>query len=382
MESIVEISFQNNLWAIISFSAYIIILLGIGIWSSKFSSKGINEFFLGGRQMNKFVVALSAVVSGRSSWLLIGATGMAFVYGISAVWAVVGYIIVELLMFIYVGPKLRHETEKNDDLTIPDYFASRFNDKTNVLRIISAVIILIFMVAYISAQFVGGGKAFSASFGITQMNGVIITAIIVLIYTLLGGFLAVSLTDVVQAFFMIFALVILPVIAIFDLGGFTSMIGKLNDISPGLIDPFSLGVGAFVGFLGIGLGSPGNPHILVRYMSIKKAEDFKFAAVIGTFWNVVMGWSAIYIGMAGRALFTAKENLPGADAENLFPYLAQNYLHPVVFGIIIAAIFWKLKGEWAEAKGEKFDLVGSIIYGLALVALIYGLSLLPEISGS
>lgn len=263
---------------------------------------------------------------------------MAYMRGVSAVWAVVGYTIAELLMFVYAAPRLRELTELHQDLTIPDFFESHLKDSTHILRNLSVIIILIFMVSYISAQFVGGGKAFSTSFQISPLAGIVLTATVVLLYTLLGGFLAVSLTDVVQAIFMIVALLVLPIIAIADFGGVESMLKAIANQNRALIDPFSLGTGAFIGFLGIGLGSPGNPHILVRYMSIENPGQLKSSALIGTFWNVVMGWSAIFIGLIGRAYFPTIDQLPRGDAENLFPYLAQLHLHPVIFGIIIAAI--------------------------------------------
>ncbi len=338
METGSALSVHANIYTLLSFAAYILLMLGIGIYSAKFSSKGLGEFFLGGRSMNKFVVALSAVASGRSSWLLIGFTGMAFVKGVSAVWAAAGYVTAEFLMFLFAAPELRKQTELKDDITVSDYFESRFNDTTHILRLVSAIIIIVFMTAYISAQFVGGGKAFSSSFGTSPETGILITAVIVLLYTMLGGFLAVSLTDVIQAFFMLFALFILPLISIVDFGGWNKVVNAVYNINPSLVDPFALGTGALIGFVGIGLGSPGNPHILVRYMSIKDPAELKFSAYVGTFWNATMAIAAVVIGLVGRAYFPSVEYLPGKDAENLYPYLAQLHLHPVLFGVVIASI--------------------------------------------
>ncbi len=338
METGSALSVHANIYTLLSFTAYILLMLGIGIYSTKFSSKGLGEFFLGGRSMNKFVVALSAVASGRSSWLLIGFTGMAFVKGVSAIWAAIGYVTAEFLMFLFAAPKLRRQTELKDDITVSDYFESRFDDKSHILRLISALIIIVFMTAYISAQFVGGGKAFASSFGTSSETGIIITALIVLLYTMLGGFLAVSLTDVIQAFFMLFALFILPVISIIDFGGWNKVVEAVYNVNPALIDPFAISTGALIGFIGIGLGSPGNPHILVRYMSIKDPDELKFSAYVGTFWNAAMAIAAVIIGLIGRAYFPSVEYLPGNDAENLYPYLAQLHLHPVLFGVVIASI--------------------------------------------
>jgi len=284
-------------------------------------------------------VAISAVVSGRSSWLLLGVTGMAYKMGPSAIWAVVGYIFVELLLFLFYARRLRYFSEVYDCVTLPDFFEARFGDKNGLLRITLAIVILVFMISYVSAQFVGGGKAFAASFGIDPTIGILITAGIVLVYTILGGFLAVSLTDMFQAFFMILALVILPAIAIIDKGGLSIVLAELQSLDTKMIDPFAISIGAAIGFLGIGLGSPGNPHIIARYMSIDDPKQLKYSAVVGTIWNVVMAWGAIFIGLVGRAYFPDVNMLPGSDTENLYPILAQQQLHPVLFGIVVASIF-------------------------------------------
>lgn len=199
MEGTELIVIEPDIYAIGAFIFYLAILIGIGAYSSSFSSKGISEYFIGGRKMNRFVVALSAVVSGRSAWLLLGVTGMAYARGPSAIWAVVGYIVVELFLFLYYARRLRNFTEVHDCITVPDFFAERFGDKNGLLRYTIVAIFLIFMVGYVSAQFHAGGKAFASGFGLDFTHGVFLTAIIVLAYTTLGGFLAVSLTDSIQA---------------------------------------------------------------------------------------------------------------------------------------------------------------------------------------
>lgn len=339
MDETQVISIAVSEYAVGAFLGYLLLLLGIGVYSTRFSSEGISEFFIGGRQINRFVVALSAVVSGRSAWLLIGVTGMAYSQGASAVWAVMGYVIVELFLFLYYARRLRNFSETYNCITVPDFFAERFNDKNGYLRIALVVVFLIFMVSYVSAQFVAGGKAFASSFGLTQTNGIVITAIIIMVYTVLGGFLAVSLTDMFQAMFMIFALVVLPFIAIWEAGGLSDVLGQLSNMQMGLVDPLAIGIGALLGFLGIGLGSPGNPHILSRYMAIDDPKQLRWSAVVGTIWNVIMGWGAIFIGLAGRVYFPEVDLLPGGDSENLYPALAQQQLHPILFGMVVASIF-------------------------------------------
>ncbi|NIP60241.1 MAG: sodium/solute symporter, partial [Gemmatimonadetes bacterium] len=327
-------------WSLAAFLGYLVVLVAIGAYSTRFSSEGISEFFVGGRKMNRFVVALSAVVSGRSAWLLLGVTGMAYATGASALWAVTGYTVAEFFLFFYFAGRLRRFSDRYDCITIPDFFAARFGDDDGRLRAILALILLVFMVSYVSAQFVGGGKAIGASFGLGHTAGVLLTAGIVVLYTTMaGGFLAVSLTDTLQAFLMLFALLGLPLVAIPAAGGWGAVRAELAAYQPGFVDPLNLGFGAFLGMVGIGLGSPGNPHIIVRYMSIDDADQLRWAAGVGTTWNVLMGAGAVLIGLAGRVFVPETSMLPGADTENLFPVLARMHLHPALFGVVAAPIF-------------------------------------------
>lgn len=323
----------------IGFILYLVLLIAIGIVSARSSSKGVGEYFLAGRLLNKYVVALSAVASGRSAWLLIGFVGIAYAKGIAAFWAAAGYILVECLMFFFYAPRLRRMTEENGDITIPDFYASELDDRNGVVRGLLVLVIVVFMIAYVSAQFVAGGKAFYGSFGIGQTTGVILTALIILSYTLLGGFVAVSKTDLIQAFFMLLALIVVPVFAIVNFGGWAEIWQTVRLQDAGFFDPEAVSWGVMLGYLGIGLGSPGNPHILVRYMSIKEPAELKFAAFFGTFWNIVLALGAMIAGFAARAYFPEVASLPAGDAEQAFPHLASHLLHPLLFGLIIAAIF-------------------------------------------
>jgi len=347
MNEIAQFHLGSNFIAFLTFVIYFVVLMIIGLSSARSSSEGIGEFYLAGRKLKQFVVALSAVASGRSAWLMLGVSGMAYLHGVSAVWAVVGYILVELFLFLFVGKRLRRFSEEYDIITIPEYFANRYGARTkdkihrqpeDLLRLVSVLIIIVFMVPYIAAQFSAGGKAFSASFQISEIHGVWVTAGIVLFYTVLGGYLAVSLTDMIQAIIMLAALIILPAIALYDFGGPNLIFQELAANNQSFIDPAAIGLGGIFGFLGIGLGSPGAPHILVRYMSVENPQQLRASALIGTVWNVLMAWGAIYIGLIGRAFYPMKNMLPNADPETVFPHLAQTHLHPILFGLVLAAI--------------------------------------------
>jgi sodium/proline symporter len=302
-------------------------------------TKSQEDFFVGGRAMNKFVVALSAVSSGRSSWLVLGVSGMAYTIGTGAVWAVVGYITAEMFQFIYIGRKLRAQTEAYRSITLLDYFESKFNDKRQLIRITGTVIITIFITAYVSAQFNAGAKSLSTGLNISFVFALILSGIMVLVYMVLGGFIAVAYNDVARAIILILGLVIFPAYGLIEIGGFDLMLESLSHLNPALVDPFALSFGVIIGFLGIGLGSPGQPHIIVRYMSIDDPDKLRFSTVIGTFWNVVMGWGAVFIGLIGRILIPSVEKLPGRDSEVIYLVLSSEFFGPVLYGLLIGGIF-------------------------------------------
>jgi sodium/proline symporter len=317
---------------------YLALLLGIGFVSSKKSNGGLNDFFLAGRGLGKWTVALSAVSSGRSGWLVLGVSGMAYATGLNAVWAAAGYITVEVFMFFYAARRFRKYSEMTGSITIPDILESRYSDTSKVLRVVSSFIIIFFMIAYVGSQVVAGGTAFSSSLGITATQGMWLTAIIILLYTMLGGFHAVSKTDLLQACFMLISLVVLPIVAIIGLGGFGPILDAMHTQGNGFISLTTFGFGAIVGLLGIGFGSPGNPHILVRYMSLKNQSEMRLAALIGSVWNVVMAWGAIMIGLAGRAYFPDISMLPNENKEAIFTTLGAELTNPFFMGILLVAV--------------------------------------------
>lgn len=289
--------------------------------------------------MDKFVVALSAVSSGRSSWLVLAVSGMAYTLGTGAVWAVAGYITAEMFQFIYLGRRLRTQTEGFKSITLLDYFESRFNDRRQVIRVTGSVIIAIFITAYVAAQFNAGAKSLSTALNIPVLIALLISGILILVYMVLGGYIAVAYNDAVRAIILILGLVIFPAYGLAKIGGFNALLQTLYQLNPSLIDPFSLGLGVIIGFVGIGLGSPGQPHIVVRYMSIDDPDKLRFAAVIGTFWNVVLGWGAVFIGLLGRALVTSADSLPDGDPEVIYLVLSYEFFGPILYGLIIGGIF-------------------------------------------
>ena len=323
-------------YTIAAFALYLVIIVIIAALTSKRSSESSGSFFLGGRKLNEWVVAISAVASGRSSWLILGMSGSAYLYGVSAIWFLVGYIVMELILFLGPGIRLRRHAGAKEEITVPDYFSARFG-RSNLVRIIAVIAIIIFVIPYTAAQFKAGSKAFETTLGLSVNNGLLLTVLIVLVYTIIGGYLAVCYTDVVQAVMMIAGLVVLPIVAFIHMGGMSSILNSLGEQDPNLLNLWFLGVIGTIGGIGIGLGSPGNPHILVRYMSIDNPEDLRKSALVGTAWNVIMGWGALWIGLIGRAAFPDVSLLDG-DQEKVYTSLAQAHLHPFIVGLIIASL--------------------------------------------
>ncbi len=319
----------------LGFALYLGVLAVLAIRAARTAGESETEYYLAGRSLGPLVVALSAVASGRSAWLLLGMTGLAFTHGVSAVWFLPGYILAELLLFLGPGPRLRRATGEKGDVTVGDYFASRFPERARPLQVLFAVTMVVFLTAYVSGQMVGGTKAVHHALGgepatlVPSLAGI---GLIVLLYVVLGGFKAVSWTDVAQGALMLLALVVLPAIAVWEIGGVRAMLARLGPMA----DPLFKGGPWVVTGLAVGLGSPGQPHLLVRYMSIDDPGRLRSTAVIGTVWNVVMGWGALFIGLAARVIFEQEASV--IDSDKVFPILAGDLLPAFLFGLVLASL--------------------------------------------
>ncbi|KPD23812.1 sodium/proline symporter PutP [Idiomarina zobellii] len=330
---------------LISLAAYFIAMLGIGLYAYKKSTDSVSGYMLGGRGLGPGVTALSAGASDMSGWMLMGLPGAIYVSGVSQLWIAVGLVIGAYLNYVIVAPRLRTYTEvANDSITIPDYFANRFNDKGRRLRIFSSVVIIIFFTLYTSASLVAGGKLFDSSFGMDYTTGLWVTAGVVCAYTLFGGFLAVSMTDFVQGCIMFVALVLVPIVAFSELGGYSSVVGQVGEINPDFLAFFKDGAtGEILGTLGIisllawGLGYFGQPHIIVRFMAIRSVSDVKAARRIGVSWMTVSIIGAMATGFVGIA-YVATQPMGIADAETIFIEFSQVLFHPLIGGFLLAAI--------------------------------------------
>ncbi len=323
----------------ISLSLYFITMLGIGWYAYKKSTDDVSGFMLGGRSLSPSVTALSAGASDMSGWMLMGLPGAMYVSGLSSSWIAIGLVIGAYCNYLIVAPRLRTYTEiANDSITLPDYFENRFADKSRLLRIVSSLVIILFFTLYTSSGVVAGGKLFESSFGLNYEAGLYITAGVVVLYTLFGGFLAVSLTDFVQGCIMFGALVLVPLVVLTDIGGLSAMNTSIEAINPQLLNMFG-GVTALgiISAMAWGLGYFGQPHIIVRFMAIRSINDLPVARRIGMSWMIVSICGAMATGFAGIA-YIAKTGMSLDDPETIFIVLSQVLFHPFVAGFLLAAI--------------------------------------------
>lgn len=324
---------------LVALAIYFLAMIAIGLYAYKTTDNDVSGYMLGGRKLSPSVTALSAGASDMSGWMLMGLPGAMYISGLSSTWIAVGLLIGAYLNYLVVAPRLRVYTEiAQDAITIPDYFEKRFEDKTRLLRIVSSLVIVVFFTLYTSSGVVGGGKLFESSFGLNYELGLFITAGVVVIYTLIGGFLAVSLTDFVQGCLMFLALVLVPVAAIDHLGGITEVNQIVDRINPDLLSWVGASsVLAIISALSWGLGYFGQPHIIVRFMAIRSVQDIKVARRIGMSWMLVTIVGAVMTGFVGIA-YVAKTEMTLNDPETIFIVFSQFLFHPLISGFLLAAI--------------------------------------------
>ena len=330
---------SEDIYKLLAIILYMALMLFIG-WYAYHKTSNLSDYMLGGRQLGPSVTALSAGASDMSGWLLLGLPGAIYSSGMAEVWLAIGLSTGAYLNWFFVAPRLRVYTQvTNDSITIPSFLENRLKDKSRMLRIASGLIILAFFVFYVSSGMVAGGKFFLSSFGLDYHLGLIVVSVVVIAYTLLGGFLAVSYTDFVQGVIMFLALLIVPAVAIFSTGGFSETAESIRAVDPNMM---SLVKGASV--LGIisslawGLGYFGQPHIIVRFMAIRSVKEVKVARRIGMGWMIISLLGAVGTALVGIAYFQQNPSATLVDPETVFIDLGQVIFHPFVAGVVLAAV--------------------------------------------
>ena len=325
-----------NTATLITFIIYLIGVMILGIIAYR-QTHNLADYVLGGRRLSSGVTALSAGASDMSGWLLLGLPGALYASGLNQIWIAIGLTLGAYLNWRLVARRLRVHTEKaNNALTLPDFLHHRFQDNSNLLRIISALVILLFFTFYTSSGLVSGAKLFENSFDLNYHTALWIGAAVIMAYTFMGGFLAVSWTDVLQGLLMLLALIVVPVVTINEIGGWKEMIASINQIDATRLDMFKdMSLLSIVSLMAWGLGYFGQPHILVRFMAIKFEQDIPKARLIGMSWMIISLTGAVLTGLVGFVYFT---NPPLADSEKVFIELSQILFNPWVAGFLLAAI--------------------------------------------
>lgn len=329
---------QINTEIAITFIAYSALMLFIGFYFYR-KNTTTEDYFLGGRSLGPVVSALSAGASDMSGWLLMGLPGALYAGGFVESYIAIGLSIGALLNWSFVAKRLRIYTSLiADSITIPDYFETRFDDDKHILRIVCAIVILVFFTFYVSAGLVGGAKLFESTFGIDYAYALTVGTLIIVAYTFLGGYKAVCWTDMIQGLLMMSALIIVPVVMLVELGGYDEAMKIVVEIKP---ETLSMGEGvsalAIISALAWGLGYFGQPHILVRFMSIRSTKDIPTATIVGISWMVISLIGACLIGVLGIA-YVYKFNLSLQDPEKIFIVMSQLLFNPWIAGILLSAI--------------------------------------------
>ena len=335
-----------DIWELVAFIAYFIVVLAIGAYFFfKSKDSGEKDYFLGGRNMGGFVAALSAGASDMSAWVLMGLPGAICMLGVGQVWIPIGLVIGTICAWIFVAPKLRRYAIKaNDSITIPQFLSNRFKSKNNVLRITCAIIFVIAYCIYSASSITACGELFNTVTNgfINKTTGMIISAIIVIVYTLLGGFNAVCWTDFFQGLLMLVALMFLPIVALFvmngevfkPLGTVITPDNYYNLFASGKLDWASISV--ILSGLGWGLGYFGMPHILVRYISIKNEKEMRRSQIVGSSWTTIICIMSAVVALVAHEFFGNAVN--DGNSTLVFVELARSLVPGLLAGILISAI--------------------------------------------
>ncbi|MFJ7748836.1 sodium/proline symporter PutP [Arthrobacter sp. NPDC097144] len=328
----------DQTYKLIAMAIYMLAMLAIGWWAYR-RTTDLDDYMLAGRDLKPGVAALSAGASDMSGWLLMGLPGAIYVSGLVEGWIAVGLTAGAWLNWKFVAPRLRSYTQvSNNSITVPSFLENRLKDRSRILRVVSGLIILVFFTFYVSSGMVAGGVFFESSFGSSYLVGMLIVAGVTIAYTLFGGFLAASYTDVVQGLMMLAALVLVPAVGLTRVGGLGGMTDSLREINPDMLDPIAGGTAVgIVSALAWGLGYFGQPHIIVRFMALRSPRDAVAGRRIGVGWMLLTVIGALMTALIGAAYFQ-QNNLTLADPEAVFLELSQIFFHPLVAGFVLAAV--------------------------------------------
>ncbi len=364
-------------YQIIALAIYFVAMIAIGLWANS-KNNSLDDYVLGGRQLSPTVAALSAGASDMSGWLLMGLPGAVYLSGLSQAWLAVGLLIGAWCNWKFVAPRLRSYTEvSGDSVTVPVFLSNRLKDTKRVLRIVSGIVILVFFTFYVSSGMVSGGRFFESSFGQEYHTGMLLLAGITVFYTLFGGFMGASYTDMVQGLLMLAALIAVPVITIIDLGGIGPVVESIGQVRPEVLSIFAgTTITGIISSLAWGLGYFGQPHIIVRFMAMRTPADAKSGRRIGLSWmllTVVGALGGAFMGIAYFARHPEASLTNPETAESVFLDLSQILFHPFIAGLILAAVLAAIMSTLSSQL---------VVCSSALVEDLYGVFSTKKLSAS
>ena len=332
----------------LAIAVYLIAMLGVGVWFAK-KNNSVDDFYLGGRKLGPFVTAMSAEASDMSSWLLMGLPGVAYLSGLAeAGWTAIGLAVGTYLNWLIVARRIRRYSNHLDAITVPQFFSKRWGDDRNLLSAIAAVIIIIFFIPYLASGFSACGKLFASLFGTSYVTAMLISAAVIVIYTVMGGFLAASFTDLIQSIIMTVALIVVLSFGVAQAGGLDAVMDNAQSLAGYLSltqihDAVTGGAGSYslltiCSLLAWGLGYFGMPHILLRFMAIEEEKKLALSRRVATVWVVISMGVAIFIGVVGNGMTKAGAMEQLADSETIIVQIASLISHYGVFAALIAGV--------------------------------------------
>lgn len=349
---------------IVTLVAYKLLLLGIGWWA-KSRNRDEEDFFLGGRGLGPLVAAISYSSSASSAWTLLGVSGIAYVIGVSALWIAAGSFTGMLVAWFWIGPRLMRFSREHRHITLTDLLAHDSSGSMRRAIVVTASLIVIFSFTfYVAAQFQGAGNSFATTFGLSMNESILVGAAIIMVYTMLGGFWAVSVTDTVQGLLMALTAILLPVAALIEVGGFSGFMDGLRAASTPEQLSFSGGkaglvaVGFAAGSLGIGFGTYGQPHLLVRFMALRDEKALRQARLITIAWYSLVFLAMLFVGLAGHVLHHSIDN-----SENIFFLMTENLFPPLVGAVVLAAV---LSAIMSTADSQLLVAASAVSHDLGL----------------
>ena len=332
----------------LAIAVYLIAMLGVGVWFAK-KNNSVDDFYLGGRKLGPFVTAMSAEASDMSSWLLMGLPGVAYLSGLAeASWTAIGLAVGTYLNWLIVARRIRRYSNHLDAITVPQFFSQRWGDDRNLLSAIAAVVIIIFFIPYLASGFSACGKLFASLFGTSYVTAMLISAAVIVIYTVMGGFLAASFTDLIQSIIMTVALIVVLSFGVAQAGGLDAVMDNAQSLAGYLSltqihDAVTGGASSYslltiCSLLAWGLGYFGMPHILLRFMAIEEEKKLALSRRVATVWVVISMGVAIFIGVVGNGMTKVGAMEQLADSETIIVQIASLISHYGVFAALIAGV--------------------------------------------